>query len=110
MQKMMRLALLAAVAAGATVAPATADEAKTPVNASMLLNILSAPVEPREAAYDRSIKDQGPAARSSFVVQPDGSVRYGAGNTSVSVTVKNPCPPGTVHYEPPPLPGRRARN
>jgi hypothetical protein len=87
-----------------------ADEAKTPVSASMLLNILSAPVEPREAAYDRSIKEEGPAPRSSFVVQPDGSVRYGSGNASVSVTVKNPCPPGTAHYEPPPLPGRRARN
>ena len=25
------------------------------------------------------------------------------------VTLKNPCPPGTAHYEPPPLPGRRLR-
>jgi hypothetical protein len=40
-------------------------------------------------------------------VQPDGSVRYGAGAGSVTVLLKNPCPPGTAHYEPPPLPGRR---
>jgi hypothetical protein len=106
----MRFALLALfVAAMAT--PAMADEAKTQVSATMLLNILSAPVQPRETAHDEAIKREGPASSSSsFTVQPDGSVRYGSGGTSVSVTVKNPCPPGTVHYEPPPLPGRRARN
>jgi hypothetical protein len=39
-------------------------------------------------------------------VQDDGSVKYG----DVTVTVKNPCPPGT-HYEaaPPPVPGRRSK-
>ncbi|OLC16510.1 MAG: hypothetical protein AUH29_05020 [Candidatus Rokubacteria bacterium 13_1_40CM_69_27] len=100
-------ALGALMVAGVGVGPAIADEAKTPVSASMLLNILSAPIQPREAAYDQSIKDEGPPPRSSLgVVQPDGSVKYG----SVSVTVRNPCPPGTAHYEPPPLPGRRARN
>jgi hypothetical protein len=38
-------------------------------------------------------------------VQADGSVRYG----NVTVSVRNPCPPGSGHVEPPPLPGRRAR-
>lgn len=100
-------ALGALVMAGGVVGPAVADEAKTPLSASMLLNILSAPIEPREAAYDQSLKDEGPPPRSSLgVVQPDGSVKYG----NVSVTVRNPCPPGTAHYEPPPRPGRRARN
>ena len=46
-----------------------------------------------------------PASAQGGEVQPDGSVRYG----NVTVTVRNPCPPGTAHYEPPPLPGRRAR-
>lgn len=110
MPRAIEMVVLAVVVAGATVASATADEAKTPVTASMLLNVLTAPFESREAAYDRSLKEEGPAPRAAFVVQPDGTIRYGSGNASVSVTVKNPCPPGTIHYEPPPLPGRRPRN
>ncbi len=107
MPRVTWLAVVGALLAGAVATPVMADEAKTPVNASMLLNILSAPVQSREAAYDRSIKEPGPAPRSAWVVQPDGSARYG--DSPVSITVKNPCPPGT-HYEPPPLPGRRVRN
>lgn len=97
---------------GIGVVPAVADEAKTAVSASMLLNIMSAPVEPRGSAYDRTIMDEGPAPRSPWegVAQPDGSVRYGSGPGSVTVTVRNPCPPGSLHYEPASLPGRRAKN
>jgi hypothetical protein len=81
---------------------AVADEAKSQISASMLLRI-SAPIsESREAAFDRAMKEPGPAPRrADGEVQPDGSVRYGA----MVVTVTNPCPPGT-HYEPFPLPGR----
>jgi len=84
-----------------------ADEAKTPINASLLLSIVSsAPVDRREAAFDQSLKEDGRAPLPpAGVVQPDGSVRYG----NVTVTVKNPCPPDSAHYEPPPLPGRRVR-
>jgi hypothetical protein len=97
------------VVAGA--APAVADEAKTPVSASMLLNALSAPVPSRDVAYDEAIMEEGPAPpQRGFVLQPDGSLRYGSERVGVSVTVKNPCPPGSIHYEPRPLPGRRARN
>jgi len=100
-------AVLAALGAVGLVSPAGADEAKTPINASLFLSIMSAPVERREAAYDEALKRSGPAPRDpAGVVQPDGSVRYG----SASMTVKNPCPPGTAHFEPPPLPGRRFRN
>src|SRR5262245_18227374 len=95
----------------ACVGPVLADEVKTPISASMLLNIMSSPMEARESAYNRTIRDEGPAPRSAEgVVQPDGSVRYGSGPGSVNVLIKNPCPPGTAHFEPPPLPGRRARN
>jgi hypothetical protein len=38
-------------------------------------------------------------------VQEDGTVRYG----NVTVTVRNPCPPGSLHDEPLPLPGRRSK-
>ncbi len=105
----MRRVTVVAVAllAAAPAAPAAAEEAKTAVSASMLLSIMAAPTESRQAAYDRSLTEDGPPPAGPLgVVQPDGSVRYGR----VTVTVKNPCPPGTPHYEPPPLPGRRGRN
>ncbi|HEY7649998.1 MAG TPA: hypothetical protein VID04_13445 [Methylomirabilota bacterium] len=106
----VRGALAALVVTGLGMSPAAADEVKARVSASMMLNILSAPSPARESAYDRSITDPGPAPRSDDgVVQPDGSVRYGSESRGVTVNIKNPCPPGTAHYEPPPLPGRRVR-
>ena len=105
----LRLAILSgALLALGLVTPAGADEAKTPINASLFLSIISSSptVERREAAFDEALKAGGPPPREpAGVVQPDGSVRYG----NVTMTVKNPCPPG-AHYEPPPLPGRRFRN
>jgi hypothetical protein len=81
---------------------AVADEAKSPISASMLLSIAAPISESRDAAFDRAMKEPGPPARRpDGEIQPDGSVRYGA----VTMTVRNPCPPGT-HFEPPPLPGR----
>jgi len=93
----------AAVLIGAWVTGVAADEAKSSISSTMLLNILAPVSESRDAAFDRAMKEPGPAARRlEGEIQPDGSVRYG----SVTITVKNPCPPGTAHYEPPPRPGR----
>ena len=87
--------------AGAWSARAVADEVKSPVSPSMLLSISSPLSESRDAALDRAMKEpRPPARRPDGEIQPDGSVRYGA----VTVTVRNPCPPGS-HYELP-LPGR----
>ena len=85
---------------------AAADEAKTPLNASMILSIVSAPIDTRKSAYDMGLKDPAPAPADQSLgeVLPDGSVRYGR----AVVTVKNPCPPGE-HLEPIALPGRRNR-
>jgi hypothetical protein len=106
MRSLLVLAILAAVAV-LGVASAVADEAKTPVSATMFLSIMSAPLEARDVAFDRSLKEDGPVQRSmQGEVLADGSVKYGR----TIITVRNPCPPGTTHYEPPPLPGRRARN
>ena len=88
--------VLSAVAALAP--PARAEEVKAPVSALLILNILSEPREPRDAAFDRSLRDDGPSRPMS----PAEAVL-----SRVVITVKNPCPPGTAHYEPPPLPGRR---
>jgi hypothetical protein len=96
-----------AVALGTPVS-ARGEEAKTPVSAALLLGIVARPVERPEVAFEKSLRDDGPAVANPATageVQPDGSVRYGR----LTVTVKNPCPPGTEHYEAPPLPGRRAR-
>ena len=99
------LAALAIIALGVT--PASADEAKVVVRASLLLSITSVPLEAREVAYDRTLKDAGPAPRSPMAeILPDGSVKM----DRAVITVRNPCPPGTMNHEPPPLPGRRAKN
>lgn len=103
--------VLGALALGlAVAAPAAADEVKTSINASMFLNAITTPAESRERAFNESLREDGPKPLGQGEVLPDGSVRYGTGRTSVTVTVRNPCPPGEIHYEPPPLPGRRARN
>lgn len=86
---------------------AAADEVKTPIRASLFLDLTAPRAQSRDAAYQESIRAEGPApARSGLAgeVQADGSVRYG----DVTVTVRNPCPPG--HYdETKALPGRRSK-
>ena len=101
----------ALLALGVCAPGASAEEAKTPVSASMILRIFAEPVEPRVSAFDQGLREDGPPRRSAECeAQPDASARCGAGAGTVTITVRNPCPPGTAHYEPPPLPGRRARN
>ncbi len=96
----------ALVIVGASVTGAVAEEAKSPISAALLLTIMAPVAESRDAAFDRAMKEPAPPPiRAEGQVQPDGSVRYG----SMTLTVKNPCPPGTLHYEPPPLPGRVRR-
>lgn len=93
------LTLLAGMAGGAV-----ADEAKTPVSASIILDIVAAPVAVRQNAYDSTLKERDrprDIAKDGDVL-PDGTVKYGR----TVITVKNPCPPGE-HFELPPLPGRR---
>src|SRR5712691_2119344 len=107
-KSLLVLAMLAAATSAVLGgAPAFADEAKTPVSATMFLSIMSAPLEARDTAFDRSLKDDRPAPSSTLGdLLSDGTVKY----SRTTITVRNPCPPGTAHYEPPPLPGRRARN
>jgi hypothetical protein len=86
---------------------AAADEAKARISASMLLDLTAPRASARDTAYLESVK-AGPSVSprpANGEVQDDGSVRYG----NMTVTVRNPCPPGTNHYEPMPLPGRRSK-
>lgn len=98
--------MMAVVALGAS-SVASADEAKTAISAAMILNIVAAPTESRTSAFDEALRRPPPPVADSTAgeVLPDGSVRYGR----AVVTVKNPCPPGTDHWEPPVLPGRGRR-
>ena len=84
---------------------AVADEVKTRLDAAMILSIVAAPVDTRMSAFDEALKRPAPASpeRGLGEVLADGSVRYG----NAVMTVRNPCPPGSAHWEPPPLPGRR---
>lgn len=93
---------------GATAGLAAAEEVRTPIRASMFLDLVTVPVEPRADAFDRALREDGPPPAAGAQVLPDGSVRYGS--ATLSVTLRNPCPPGSLHDEPRPLPGRRARN
>jgi hypothetical protein len=86
---------------------AAADEMKTRISASMFLDLTAPRASARDAAYQESIRSAPavPPRPPSGEVQEDGSVRYG----NVTVTVRNPCPPGSGHEEPMPLPGRRSK-
>src|SRR5262249_10777761 len=102
------IALTAFVTAVLGVAPAWADEAKVVVKASMLLSITSVPLEARETAYARTLKESGPTPRAAVVeARPDGSLKI----DRAVITVRNPCPPGSMmDHDPAMLPGRRAKN
>ena len=97
----MAVALLVGVPAVA----AAHDEAKTPINNSIILEMTRPSTESRERAFDQSLKQGGPPARPKAepVVQPDGSVKYG----NTTVIIRHDCPPGSEFFEPPPRPGRR---
>jgi hypothetical protein len=102
---LLALAALATIVFAMT--KASADEAKVLVRASMLLTITSVPVEAREVAFDRTLKEAGPAPRPALAeVLPDGSLKM----DRAVITVRNPCPPGMMNHDPAPLPGRRAKN
>ena len=102
-----RVAAVALVGMLAVSGVAAADELKTPIRASMLLELAAPRVQNRDAAYMESLRAEGPSpVRRGFgEVQDDGSVRYG----DVTVTVRNPCPPGTMEHDAALLPGRRLK-
>ncbi|HKA63215.1 MAG TPA: hypothetical protein VKH83_12375 [Methylomirabilota bacterium] len=69
--------------------------------APMILNLMNRPIESRERAFTEDIKREALAPRPSAVdewePQPDGSMRNK--KTGISVTVRNPCPPGDIEHE-----------
>jgi hypothetical protein len=69
--------------------------------APIILNLINRPVESRDRAFSEEIKRDALAPRPSAIdewePQPDGSMRNR--KTGLSVTVKNPCPPGDIEHE-----------
>ena len=106
--------VVAALAAGAA-GTATAEELRQQLNAPMILNLLARPIEAPEVAFNKALKQDAGARRADRgdgpETLPDGSVRYGRAN-GLSVTIRNPCPPGDLEHEASyqrPLPGRARR-
>jgi hypothetical protein len=95
--------LVVVLGIGGVVGTAAADEVRQQLNAPMILNLLSQPLESAETAFNKQLKKDAAAPIAKRLddaeVLADGSVRYGNGTKSVTVTIKNPCPPGDIEHE-----------
>jgi hypothetical protein len=95
--------VLSAVLAGGISAPAAAEEVRQGLNAPMILQMLSRPVEKPESVMREMLRPDAVQAKpvrfDQPQVMPDGSVRYGTDAASVTMTIRNPCPPGDVEHE-----------
>jgi hypothetical protein len=73
------------------------EKAATPI----ILNLINRPLESRDRAFSEDIKRDALAPRPSAIdewePQPDGSMRNR--KTGLSITVRNPCPPGDIEHE-----------
>jgi len=87
--------------AGVVLPVAAVGAGEGPQQAPMILNLMNRPIESRERAFTEDIKREALAPRPSAVdewePQPDGSMRNK--KTGISVTVRNPCPPGDIEHE-----------
>jgi hypothetical protein len=99
--------VLAAVIGLMTIGKAPAEEAGQPAPSpqppSLILNLMNqpGPLESRDKAFTESIKHDLLAPRPSpldeWETQPNGSMRNK--RSGVSITVRNPCPPGDIEHE-----------
>jgi len=115
-RRIARGSLMAGVLLLGLSAVGAAEEARQQLNPSMILNMLARPIESGEAAFNAALRSDPTAPRPARPdegdVQPDGSVRYGRGSTKLTITVRNPCPPGDFAHEAAylrSLPGRARR-
>jgi len=84
------------------VAPAAAEEVRQGLNAPMILQMLSRPVEKPELVMREMLRPDAPTVRPvrfEGQVLPDGSVRYGTEAAGVTVTIRNPCLLGDFEHE-----------
>lgn len=94
--------VLAALGVG-TVGRAEAEEVRQQLNAPLILNLLARPLEAPETAFNKELKREAglpaPGKGGEPEVLADGSVRYGRGARNLTVTIRNPCPPGDIEHE-----------
>ena len=80
---------------------AGAGTGDVPAASSIILNLTNRPLESRERAFTEEVKRDALAPRPSAIdewePQPDGSMRNK--KTGISITVRNPCPPGDMEHE-----------
>lgn len=83
--------------------PAAAEEVRQGLNAPMILQMLSRPAEKPESSMREMLRPDAVQARPVRFDQPqmmpDGSARYGTDNASVTMMIRNPCPPGDLDHE-----------
>ena len=95
--------LLSVLGAGGISAPAAAEEVRQGLNAPVILQMLSRPAENPEAVMREMLRPDAVQAKPVRFDQPqmmpDGSARYGTGAASVTMTIRNPCPPGDIEHE-----------
>jgi hypothetical protein len=95
--------LLSAAFVAGTSASAAAEEVRQGLNAPMILQMFSRPAEKPESVMREMLRPDAVQAKPVRFDQPqvmsDGSVRYGTGAASVTMTIRNPCPPGDVEHE-----------
>ena len=102
MTKQTAFLLVAASLSVGVVVPTAAEEVRQGLNAPMILQMLSKPVEKPEAVMREMLRPDATSVRpvrSEGQVMPDGSVRYGTESSSLTMTIRNPCPPGDMEHE-----------
>ncbi len=91
------LAALAGLGATGVQAADTSQQSGTP----MILDLLNRQIEPQDKAFNESVKRDAaqpkPSAIDDWEPQADGSMRNK--RTGVSITVRNPCPPGDLEHD-----------
>jgi len=96
------VSLTAGILTAGMSAPASADEVRQGLNAPMILQMLSKPADKPEAVLREMLRPDATSVRpvrSEGQVMPDGSVRYGTEAAGMTVTIRNPCPPGDIEHE-----------
>jgi hypothetical protein len=95
--------VVSAAFAGGVASPVAAEEVRQGLNAPMILHMLSRPAEKPESVMREMLRPDAVQAKPVRFDQPqmmpDGSARYGTDNASVSMMIRNPCPPGDIEHE-----------
>src|SRR5262245_31010508 len=90
---------LTVIGGAAGVSTVSAEEVRQQLNAPLILNLLARPMESPEAAFNKELRNYAaPPKGDEPEVLPDGSVRYGR-SKNLTVTIRNPCPPGDIEHE-----------